>query len=211
MAEWVNRQIVVDGWWFLFHSLNASDTEATNYLFNGLDNLQRAFWGDWTTTDVFPDGAVEHVDALLGPLVAIRGTFAPMIHEQERAEWQAWSEKLDALVSIRNDTEYTEEERFMLIAAYALQGIAPSGEWPDGLPLATVPFTLIRASKQWHDADKWWHDIVDLLAEIDKLNLLGLDRLGELIPKAANTIAWVVGGLVAVGLAGLFILKAADD
>jgi hypothetical protein len=207
MTDWPNRQLVVDGWWFLFHSLEANDVEATSYLLHGLDNLQHAFWGDWWTTDKFPDDAAAHIDALLGPLVAIRGTFAPFIHEQEAAEWAAWSDKVDVLVAIRNNSEYSDLEKLTLIAGDALQGVAPVGDRPDGVPLVTVPFTLIRTSKQWHDADKWWHDIVDALAEIDKLNLLGLDRLGEMIPKAINTTLWVVGGLVAAALAAVLLVN----
>lgn len=211
MSEWLNRQLVVDGWWFLFHSLDANDVESTSYLLHGLDNLQNAFWGEWWTTDTFPDGASENIDALLGPLVAIRGTFAPFIHEQEAAAWAAWSARVDRLVQIRNDPEYSELERLMLIAGDCVQGIAPNGDTPDGVPLVTIPFTLIRTSKQWHDADRWWHDIVDAMAELDKLNLLGLDRLAELIPTAIDTTLWVVGGLVAAALATLLIVSSAKS
>jgi len=167
----------------------------------GLDSFQRAFWGDFNTTGFLPDGAAQNMGKLVGPLVAVRDSFGKFVHAKEAASWAAVSSRLDYAASVYAGTELanlSESERATLAAGSILHGYSLDAS-PDGLPVVTLIFSLIRASRAEWKSESWWLDVLNAFADVaDEIFSAARDWAAE---KATDIAATISGPFKVIGLA----------
>lgn len=197
MTDWTEKETAVDGWEFFREALSTeSDTYASELIIESLDNMQSAYWGAFGSTGEYVPGSdsLAALRVLVDPLAAFWATWSPFIHEQEGPDWQGWKHRFDFVLAAMSDKDLTDRERWLYVVAPITQGMAVASGDKDGIPLLAQVYTLIRASRAWHESDSAFLDALDK----------ALTALQRALPSKADVTKYLLAaGVLGVGLVAI--------